>query len=250
MRFRALIAPALAAAVLCADSAPAHAQLGGLIRRGVQAASRGSTPPAAAPAAQPAGGGDDEVAAHRARIANAGILEMNAANLDRMMLALRTERAYMDSIAAVKRAAKTPEQYGQCMMQVYTTSPALQAVNDSVQILVERQDMNGVARMGERQQAIIRTSCGISADDVQKLEQEAGRERNKRAKDAAGFQGYEYAYLKERLTPFCAIAATVAPGEVRIPGDGRGIFWVYSPVEAEQLKARCGELTAAVNAVS
>jgi hypothetical protein len=245
MRFPAFAA---AAFVLCAAAPSADAQLGGLVRRGVQRATQAAAP-AQQPAAAPAGGGD-EVAAHRARIANAGILELNAANLDRMMLALRTERAYMDSIAAAKRAAKTPEEFQACMMQVYTGSEKLRVVNDSVGIYAERQDMNGIARLAERQKEILREACGLTPEDVQQLEQGASRERNKRAKDAAGFQGYEYAYMKERLTPFCAIAATVAEGEVRIPGEGRGIFWVYSAVEAEQLRRRCGELTAAVNAVS
>ena len=75
--------------------------------------------------------------------------------------------------------------------------------------------------------------------------------RSRRASDAGGFTAREYAVIKERVVPFCrAQDAAAGDGDVRLPGRGTNVYFVYTPAEAAALRTRCGALMQALAATS
>jgi hypothetical protein len=64
---------------------------------------------------------------------------------------------------------------------------------------------------------------------------------------AGGFNATQYAMLKERIPPLCGIAKAADDGELRIPGEGKDIYWVYSADEVAAVVPRCDAFMTALN---
>jgi hypothetical protein len=106
--------------------------------------------------------------------------------------------------------------------------------------------------MKEKQDRIVQSKCGYNPSDYP---EEPGpgalyRPSEHEAAKKVGLEPKRYALLKERVTPFCAFdAAARGQGDVRIPGSGTGVFFVYEEAEAALLTPRCDQLLAAMKAI-
>ena len=73
------------------------------------------------------------------------------------------------------------------------------------------------------------------------------------AAKAAGMDDQCYSNLKEFAGFFCsqpeAVQQKAIQEGLKIPGDGKDIFWVFTPEHARALKPRCGKLMSAIKNV-
>ena len=226
-----------AAALLMLAAAPLEAQLGGIGRRVRQAVERETQKP--------------DAAADRGVKYNDNVLEMTPEVVDRFARAMTAEEADRAAIAKIAASVKSPQAYQTCMMEAMMTDEG-QRVMDDMTAKGEAYSSNPTDKAAEEAyrkaqdalQKFMTDSCGVDPGtftntqlpELQKRPAQVGME-------AGSFTPAQYAFLKERVTPLCAIASTSPTGEVRIPGDGRNIFWVYSELEVETVVPRCGELT-------
>ena len=244
---------ALALAVVT-SSTPVQAQLGGLrgrIRDAAVDKATGNAPaqPAAAPAQAP-------------DMPHVDLL-LDAAGVDKLVVAIRAEMADHDAVAKELAALEPRPDYDTCLGQAYN-SPEGQRLQARQMELVQQQgtltDAASLQRFGEEyeafgveQKAYFRKECGPSRDEQTALEYELQGRPEKVGAGALGLdpEGYGYAVAKERVKPFCAIANQFREGEeARFPGDGTEIYWVYYPAEVTTLKARCQELLVLLEDVS
>lgn len=266
---------ALAAVVLACAAAPAQAQFGGLGKRikekaaekvaekavdkavdralggkeaepGAAAAAPAATPAASVPGRAAAGRTAPAAAAEPARRSPYGdyVLEMTPDVMDRFAAALAAERAARATIPARKREYEAATQkFGTCYYAALQ-SPAMEKVNARLAQAGEKNDVDLLMKASEEQQEVIRSKCGESPTqpDYSRLALAA-------AVEAGKFDGRQYDILKERVAPFCRAGATLTPDGDGVRIGGSRIAYVYSATEVQQLKARCGTLTEALNAV-
>jgi hypothetical protein len=146
----------------------------------------------------------------------------------------------------------------------------MEEVNTRMQAAQAAGDMNEVMRLADSlQQNMGKKTAAVATQastDMQAANSKCGAEPVRPAppappseqapnldaagSKAAGLTAEQYAILKERVAPFCRAAATSADGDVRLPGSGTNVYWVYTAAEAAALRERCGALTAAMNANS
>jgi len=233
--FRAAAACAL---LTVAAAAPAHAQLGGLRRAAQRAVSGAAAPSPASPAGQPA--------AASSRVNTGDVLEMTAPVLDRFQRALAAESADRGQLAQRLAAVKTPEAYGQCNLQWYTSAPG-QAVSRKVTEAAERSDQAAIAAAAEEMKAAMERACGPDPAERGRIQNEAQAHAAQAGQAAGEFSPRQYAVIKERAVPFCRAAGqATGEGDVRLPGRGTNVYWVYTPAEAAALRERCGALLRAL----
>jgi hypothetical protein len=241
MNFRGFTRAAAGAALALAVAVPANAQLGAL-RRAAQAAAR-----AAAPQAAPAQAQTSQPASSRF---GDNVLEMTPAVLDRFQAALAAENADRQHSAQQIAAIKSAEQYSQCTMS-FLTSPAGQRYTARVSAAADRQDQAALMAAGDSLKAAYGRNCGPDPSERSRMQSDAGRHAAEAGNAAGQFTDRQYPILKERVVPFCRAAATApASGDVRLPGSGTNVYWVYSAAEAAALRDRCGALMQALNAAS
>jgi hypothetical protein len=224
-------------ALLMIAVAPLEAQIGGIGRRVRQAVEREAAKP-------------DEAAKPGVKY-NEYVLEMTPEVVDRFASAMVAEETDRAAVAQIAAGMKTPEAYQSCMMEAMMSDEG-QRVLEEMTAKGEAYSKNPSDKAAEQayrkaQDAMTKfmtDTCGVDPDtftnrelpELQKRPAQAGME-------AGGFTATQYAFLKERVPPLCAIASTSPEGEVRIPGDGKNIFWVYSEVEVQTIVPRCAELT-------
>ncbi|HEX6040336.1 hypothetical protein [Longimicrobium sp.] len=229
-------AAALCAVLTLSVSTAAHAQLGGLRRAAGRAAGAVAGTPSvqAAPpaAAQPS---------TTAPVNRGDVLEMTAPVLDRFHAAMRAERADLGQLAQRLGGLKTPEQYAQCQLDFYN-SEAGQAVYARLNAAAESNDYARMTAVAEEVKAALARACG-DPEEGDRIRREAPEHALQAGLAAGGFSAREYALIKERVVPFCeASAAGAVQGEVRLPGDGINVFWVYTAAETAALRERCPTL--------
>jgi hypothetical protein len=229
----------------------AQGQFGGLgkrVRRAVQDAT----------AERPAETKSAEAASPAKEVAgpspyNEHVLRITPELLGRLATGLRAEAADRAELARLTAAIRTPEDHQKCMLQA-TASQKGEAVREELRVkgeafLENTSDAAAAAAYQQAQATVVafmETECGPepkkAASEIQRLNSRP----EKAGGEAAGLTSHQYAILKERVTPLCGVGA--ATGEVRIPGEGKNIFWVYSPEEVSALAPRCGELLPLVQA--
>lgn len=233
-----------AAAVLTFSmQTPAHAQLGSLRRAAGRATGAVQAAPSA-PAAQAS------AAPSASQSVNRGdVVEMTGDVLDRFARALQAERADLGQLAQRLSALKTPEQYAQCQLDFYN-SAAGQAVYARLNAAAESNDYARMTAVAEEVKAALEQACG-DPQEGDRIRQEAPAHAEAAAIAAGGFGAREYAMIKERVVPFCrASLATGGTGEVRLPGQGTNIFWMYTANEAAALRERCATLMQGLTSIS
>lgn len=226
-----------AAALLMIVVAPLEAQIGGIGRRVRQAVEREVAKP-------------DQATTQGTKY-NEHVLEMTPEVVDRFAKAMVAEEADRAAVAKVASSVKTGEEYQSCMMEAIMSDEG-QRVMDDMTAKTEAYSNNPSDKAAEQayrkaQEAMAKfmaDKCGADPSTFANTELPELQKRPARVgMEAGGFTPTQYAFLKERVTPLCAIASTGPDGEVRIPGDGKNIFWVYSEVEVETIVPRCAELT-------
>lgn len=187
---------------------------------------------------------------------NEHVLEVTPAVLERFERALAAEEAERNEVARIAASVRTPEDYQACMMKA-VMSPEAQALMAASSAkgeayIASPRDQAAAAAYRKAQQDLVEymsRTCGPDPDQFRSSElpklqarpAEAGRE-------AGGFTVTQYAILKERVAPLCGMAEAAGSDGIKIPGEGKNIFWVYSPVEVEALLPRCAELSQRVGA--
>jgi len=240
-----MVKPMIRAAVACAVlsivvSAPAHAQLGGL-RRAAQRAVGGAAGNAAAQQANPA-----QPASASSAVGGENVLELTAPVLDRFQRSLAAESADRAQLAQKLAAVKTPEQYGQCTMAWYQT-PAGQAEYRKLSAAAESNDQAVQIAAGNNLKAAIERACGTDPSERGNMQRGAQAHAAETGLAAGQFTARQYAVIKERVVPFCRAAAQASGGgDVRLPGRGNNVFFVYTAAEAAALRERCTALMQAL----
>ncbi|HKP74980.1 MAG TPA: hypothetical protein VJT67_05520, partial [Longimicrobiaceae bacterium] len=189
----------------------------------------------AAPQAQPSAA---------SRVNTGDVLELTEPVLDRFARALAAESADRAQLAQRLAALKTPEQYSQCAMQ-WMMSPAGQAATNKLS--ANAADQSAAMAAANEMKAAMERVCGTDPGERGRMQNDAQGHAEQAALTAGGFNPREYGMIKERVVPFCRAAANAASeGDVRLPGSGHNVFWVYTPAEAAALRVRCGALMQAL----
>ena len=241
--------------------AAAEAQFGGLgnrVRRAVQEATAERPAQPAEPTA-----GAEAAAADAASAAapaagkspyNDHVLQITPELLDRLALGLGAEAADRAEAAKTLAAIPTREEYDQCVAAAYVNPAGQPLVADmrakGEAFVANPSDAAAAAAYQQAQQAYnahVRQQCGPPASELAAQQQELQQRPEKSGASAAGLTADQYAILKERVLPLCGMAAA-GDGEVRIPGEGKEIYWVYSQAEVATLRPRCGQLLPLVQA--
>ncbi len=214
---------ALLAGLVCL-ALPAHAdaQIGGFLKKKIKQAVKGDSTEQTAqkggPAkAAPGGPAFDEY-----------VLQLSSRNLDRLEQALAGEKAFRDSVLAVRAKLMTPQQYGQCRYKAMG-SPEAQALTAN-----PPKDAAGFQKYNSDFEAFIQKRCGANPNTFKEEDLSPGAEIGARA---SGLTRQQYAIMKERIAPFCK-----AGGAARVPGAMPGMDYVYAPEEIAALQPRCTKL--------
>jgi hypothetical protein len=248
MRSRIFFSAAALCAVMAASvSTPAHAQFGA-VRRAAQRAVGGAVQ--GTPATQPSGMPAPASQASAASQVNRGVvLELTPEVLDRFGRALAAYETHLDSIARALAGLKGPEEYMQCQLDWFN-SDAGQAMFAKLTAASESGDYARITAAGEENRASLARACGPDAQQRDEMEMEASNGAEAAALAAGGFEMREFAVIQERVVPFCRAAAQTGGGDVRIAGEGRNVFWVYTATEAAALNGRCAALLAGLEKIS
>lgn len=235
-------AAAVCAALAVSVAAPAHAQLGGL-RRAAARAAAGAVANSPANPASPV----NQQAPASSRVNTGDVLEMTAPVLDRFQRALAAEAADRAGLAQRLAAVKTPQQYNQCAMQWYQ-SPAGQAEYQKLSAASQSTDQATILAAGNALKAALERACGVDPSERSNIESNAPAHAEAAGVAAGEFNGRQYAVIKERVIPFCRASAQAAgDADVRLPGSGSSVFWVYTAAEATALRGRCTGLMQAID---
>ncbi|MBX6364111.1 MAG: hypothetical protein IRZ00_09610 [Gemmatimonadetes bacterium] len=216
---------ALACATALALMLPvgAQAQIGGMLKKKLKEKIKGSAPAAAVADEAEAGphfGGD--------------LLEINADVADRLLVALKREKAYLDSVNAFVAKLPTPEAYKQCEAKVLM-SPAVQ------KLYKDDPTMEELTAIGEKTKAAVEKGCGPNPEMFTSAKSDAAIEAPNQGAAAGRFNEHQYRILKERALPFC-VERPKGDGGAKIPGAMPNMYYVYSANEVKALTARCGVL--------
>lgn len=238
MNTRSIFRAAACAALAVFVAAPAHAQLGAL-RRAAQRAAAGAAGQGAATTTQTA-----QPASASSRVGNETVLELTEPVLDRFTRALAAAAADRAQLAQRLSTIKTQEQYGACALQYYQ-SPAGQAAYQKLS--AASGDANAATSAANEVKAGMEKLCGPDPSARAQLQNDAQGHAQQAALAAGEFTGRQYDVIKERVVPFCRAAAQAqGEGDVRLPGSGHNIFYVYTPAEAAALRGRCAALMQAL----
>ena len=221
---------AMLGAVLCLFvPQPAHAQIGGFIKKKVKQAVKGQPvggDTAAATKAAPSGPTFDEC-----------VLELTPANLDRFEQGLTSEKAFRDSIEAVYARMPSPEAYQACQIKVATSPEALRLVQN-----IDPSNVQAAMEANQKRLDLADRRCGPDPSRHSKSDDLRGAAA--RGATAAGLKPSQYGIIKERVKPFCGPGG----GAARVPGAMSGMYYVYSETEMSALPPRCPKLVAMIDA--
>jgi hypothetical protein len=248
-------------AVLLAFTAPADAQIGGLIKKKV---------------AEVTGDKKAEAATQERASQDPDVLPMTDAVVTSFAAGLRTEIALRDEFRKVLATYKTREQYNKCTSELAMTEEGQKIVLQFAN-LPDNATSADIQRITEKMNvemnALMKKHCGTHVDEewpgpkrsakLQEIEAKAAAEVKAGEEPDASLDGdveetwaetaarasvRQYQILKERVVPFCkeyekgTIKLDGKP--VKFPGSGNNMYWVYTAEEAAALAKRCKELMA------
>ncbi len=262
---------ALAVVLAVALPAPASPQLGKWVKKAIKqkiadkieqtvlgADSSGATPPAVGVlAAAPSGSGGGALRAKKGSSAPAGptfdenVLEITPELLDRLETGLAAE--HKERKAGVKEASKIlgDEEYQKCERAVYLTPEYQKAIREYVGAPKKGlpATQRASATYSNKLEELLAAKCGPGGNGAVSQRQGVNQRPEGRGQAASGLTDYQYAILKERITPLCAAASPAAGpgGETRIPAGGfSSLYYVYAPGEVAALRPRCMKLMRAM----
>ncbi len=245
-RFARLLGVLLA---LAACSVPAHAGLGDMLKQKAIKAVKGDKPkPAAVESGPIKSRMTPEVTAERLALFQKG-MEIEQAEIEKgkkLLASLKTKEAYQE---CQQKAAASPE-VQKIMMSIGNTPE--NATQDDMQKIV--------AKMNEDLAAHMLRHCG--PDPNQYSAAQLTRDAYAKGSDASGLEGdFTYTNWKEWVLEFCKYLeklqkqpdaaqqiAKIKDEGLRIPGQGKGIFFVYTATEAKLLIDSCGKLKPLIEA--
>lgn len=235
-----------AVALMLLAPAPASAQFGKLVKKAKEAAGVDKSAPAAAATAAPAG-----------PVSVNAEWELTKANLDRFAAGLEADKASRAASVKMLATIKTKSAYDQCGMAFATGPDYQKLMSDYNAQIAKAADQDAQMKIGqafgENLQAAMQKRCGPDPSRYPESQRQSviNADAEKAAIEKSGFTPRVYGVLKERIAPFCAAdAATRGSGDVRLPGSGRGIFYVYTAAESAELAPRCAPLLDAMRASS
>jgi hypothetical protein len=217
--------------------ASGEAQLGGLVKK-AKAKLTGDEKPAAA----------ESSPAQRSPY-NEYVLELKPDVADCLEKGLAAENAELEAFKAWASKVKSEDDYQACAAQMMMT-PEAQALTAEYQAGMQKGDqaaMQAMKTFSEKAQVLLDKQCGPKPNSVDEKRDEAKKNATAKGAAACGYTERQYIILKERITPFCGSPLAGSASEaVKLPGEGRNIFWVYSATEVEVLKGRCPKLQTAL----
>ncbi|NJD11790.1 MAG: hypothetical protein FIB01_15560 [Gemmatimonadetes bacterium] len=175
------------------------------------------------------------------------VLEITPEVADCLERALAAENAELAAFKSWAAKVKSEDQYQACSTQSMM-SPEGQAISAEMTAALDKGQQAAMQAMQTAQvklEALTEKYCGPQPRKVEERRREAQAAAQKKGMQACGYTERQYFILKERLTPGCTSELLAqADGALKLPGDGTGMFWVYSPAEVKVLKTRCGRLVA------
>jgi hypothetical protein len=245
------------AALMAANAAPAHAQLGGLKKKVQQAVGQtaGQQAPGSTGATSPAAAATGSTGGSVKLTGN--VLPMDDDVLDRLTKAIAAQDADLKAAGAALAKLPTQQAYDSCQQQLMQGPTGQAAAADYMKAIEDAGDdqakmQKAMMDMDSALKVVYLNGCGASTktdlDDkrsaLQKRPHGAGAQ-------AGGFTASQYAVLKERVLPFCNAGSKLqqAQGGAKVHSMG-GVYYVYTDDEIQALHPRCGALTTALAAIS
>lgn len=233
----------LAVALVAVIPSAGEAQLGGLkkLKSKVEKAVGGEKAPAEQAAAAP----------QQRSPYNECTLEVTPEVADCLEKALAAENAELEAFRTWASKVKSQSDYQACQSGIMLT-PEGQALAADYSAAMQNQAglQQAMKTYAEKLKALTEKTCGPEPNTVDDRRREARKQAAEKGRAACNYSDCQYAILKERITPICASGVLDgANGALKLPGEGKDIFWVYSPTEVEAFKARCGRLQSALKKV-
>ena len=265
MKISRLMPCVVVAAMLAsaAAPAPAHAQVGGLLKKKLKEkiSQKVGGPDSAAAAAEPSAPGAATKPA-RAAPSRPGpqfteyLLEITPDVLDRMEKGLAAEAAVRQEIDRKIGKVLSHDEYEKCQMAVLQTPEGRKVYE---QFLVKGDTSAAGLRkasedLARRMEQVVEPKCGLEARKAEDIRTQNADRMEAAAPQASGLTRLQLTLLKERILPLCAAAqAVTAPtGEVRVSAAASGstdpIYYVYTPTEVSAAQPRCAKLSSALRA--
>jgi len=256
----AVVAAMLAAAI----PAPAHAQLGGLIKKKVkdkvaQTIGRGDSARTAPPdtSAPDAAGKAARTAPPRPgpRFSEY-MLEITPELLDRLEKGLAAEEVVRQEIERKIGKVLSHDEYKKCQaavlrgpegQKVYQQSRDL-ANGDTTYEHIQKASRE----LARRMEQVVEPKCGLEPRKAEEIREQHADSVEAAAPAASGLTRLQLTIVKERILPLCAAtqAVAAAAGEMRVPAGtqngANAIYYVYTPNEVNAVQPRCAKLASAL----
>lgn len=266
MRISRLMPCAVVAAMLAAAAvpAPAHAQLGGLIKRKLKEkiVQKVADPDSATVAAADTSAAG--TAGRRARTAppvsgprfTEYVLEITPQLLDQLEKGLAAEDVVRQEIERKIGKVLSRDEYKKCEavvlrgpegQKVYQQSRDL-ANGDTTYEHIQKASRE----LARRMEQVVEPKCGLEPRKAEEIREQHADSVEAAAPAASGLTRLQLTILKERILPLCAAtqAVAAAAGEVRVPAGAQSnanpIYYVYTPNEVNALQPRCAKLASAL----
>ena len=268
MRTSRLMPCAVVAAMFVAAAipAPAHAQLGGLIKKKVkekvaQTVSRGDSAKTARPDTS-APNATGKVA--RTTPPGSGphfteyVLEITPELLDRLEKGLAAEDVVRQAVERKIGKVLSRDEYEKCESAVLR-GPEGQKVYAQSRDLVNgdttyERIQKASQELARRMEQVVEPKCGLEPRKAEEIREQHADSVEAAAPAASGLTRLQLTIMKERILPLCAAtqAVAAAAGEVRVPAgtqdSARAIYYVYAPNEVNAVQPRCAKLASALRA--
>lgn len=266
MRISRLMPCAVVAAMLAAAAvpAPAHAQLGGLIKKKVkdkvtQTIGRGDSARTAPPDTSAPG-----AAAKAARTAPPGpgprfteyVLEITPQLLDQLEKGLAAEDVVRQAIERKIGKVLSRDEYKKCEAAVLSGPEGQKVYAQARDLATGDTTYERIQKASEalarRMEQVVEPKCGLEPRKAEDLRAQHADSLEAAAPAASGLTRLQLTILKERILPLCAAtqAVAAATGEVRVPAgtqdSAKAIYYVYTPNEVNAVQPRCAKLASAL----
>jgi hypothetical protein len=181
---------------------------------------------------------------------NEYVLELKADVTDCLERALAAENAELDAFRAWASRVKSRDAYQACQGQ-HMMTPEAQALAQEYTAAMQGNDsqasMRAMKVYAQKMEALTEKACGPKPESVDERRSEALKAASAKGQATCGYTDRQYFILKERIPPICASGQLgSADGALKLQGEGKDNFWVYSATEVEVLEARCAGLQGAL----